>query len=83
MQTPTKTTMTVTNATNHQLAQHLADHGSKVTFSAVIYTKIGKRGKGRDTVCDTLVTGFSYENLLGRDLATVQGLTAAELHASC
>lgn len=83
MQTPTTTTMTTTNATNHGLAQYLANQGSKVTFTAVRYTKVGTRGKGRDTVIDTIITGFSYEKLLVKDLATVQEITAEQLHASC
>ncbi len=75
--------MTLTNASNHGLAQHLADHKTGCTFTSVIYTKVGKRDKGQDTVCDTIVTGFKYENLLAKDLVTVQGITAEQLHASC
>ncbi len=83
MQTPTTTTMTMTNASNHGLAQYLSNHGSKVTFTAVVYTKVGKRGKGQDTVCDTIVTGFSYENLLEKDYTTVRDIMPEKLYESC
>lgn len=83
MKTPSKTHMTVTNATNHGIAQHLKDHGTGCTFSAILYTKVGTRGKGKDTVCDTIVTGFSYEKLLKKDRTTIRGITAQELHEAC
>lgn len=83
MQTPTTTTMIQTNAHNHGLSAYLADAPGKVTFSSVIYTKKGKGGKGRDTVCYVMVTGFSYGNLLRKDRETIAEVTAMRLLLAC
>lgn len=76
MKTPSTTTLPVSNLNNRALAEYLASQRPGATFSAVIYTKLGKtRGGvlyGNDTVLDTVVTGFSYENLCKRDLATLK-----------
>lgn len=76
MKTPDKTTLPISNLNNYALAEYLAAQRPGATFSAVIYKKLGKTRGGRlygdDTVLDTVVTGFSYERLCERDLATLE-----------
>ena len=83
MQTPNTTTLPLTNINNSALAKYLSEQRENATFSAVIYTKVGKtRGGvqcGTDTVLDTIVTGFSYENLVAKDLKSLDPtLTATD-----
>lgn len=69
--------MTSTNANNTHLATLLADSG-KATFSGLIIRKKGRKKGGKvygdDLVHVTLVTGFSYTNLVRRSLDILAGV---------
>lgn len=76
MKTPNTTTLPLTNINNAALARYLSEQKNGATFSAVIYTKIGRLVGGvrcgDDTVLDTIITGFSYEKLCAKDLETLR-----------
>lgn len=69
--------MTTTNATNTKLAENLRD-SRKATFSGLIIRKKGRKKGGKvygdDLVHVTMVTGFSYMNLVRRSLDILAGV---------
>lgn len=90
MWTPPITTMPLSNATNSGLAAYLASSKSGCKFSSLVIRKVGvTRGRGSakkvygdDVVLVTLVTGFSYTKLLGRDLISVREVSPTQLLAA-